>query len=324
MNRTMSIREALQNFAAAVTEKMAQVALGEAEDQVRGPFETFMAEAARALGWRVICTGETPLPDQIGRPDYAVHRDRLLAGYVELKAPGVGATATRFRGRNRDQFKRFSAVPNILYTDGDEWALYRDGKLVDEVVRLSGGAAAPRDAHAIERLLRDFLSWEPFIPTDRRGKIDLEGFAALLAPLCRMLRDDVTDALGNPSSPLVRLAGDWRQLLFPHATDEQFADAYAQTVAFALLLGRSEGADPLALESAVRALDAQHNLLSRALRVLTDPNARAEIAASLNVLLRVLAVVPPDALANPVPRGNRGIQEIPEDRIRAIVAPANP
>ena len=27
---------------------------------------------------------------------------------------------------------------------------------------------------------------------------------------------------------------------------------------------------------------------------------------------------------NPVPRGNRGIQKIPENRIRAIVAPANP
>ena len=299
MNHNISIHAALQNFAAAVAEKMSQVTLGEAEDQVRGPFEAFMADAARALGWDVVCTGETPLPDRIGRPDYAVHRTGVLAGYVELKAPGVGATATRFRGRNRDQFKRFSAVPNMLYTDGDEWALYRNGKLVDEVVRLSGDVAAPRDAHAIERLLRDFLSWEPFIPTDRRGKIDLEGFAALLAPLCRMLRDDVTDALGNPRSPLVQLAGDWRQLLFPHATDEQFADAYAQTVAFALLLGRSEGADPLTLESAVRALDAQHNLLSRALRVLTDPNARAEITASLNVLLRVLAVVPPDTLAGP-------------------------
>ena len=299
MNRNMSIHAALQNFAAAVTEKMSQVTLGEAEDQVRGPFEAFMADAARALGWDVVCTGETPLPDRIGRPDYAVHRTGVLAGYVELKAPGVGATAARFRGRNRDQFKRFSAVPNMFYTDGNEWALYRNGNLVDEVVRLSGDVATPQDAHAIERLLRDFLSWEPFIPTDRRGKIDLGGFAALLAPLCRMLRDDVTDALGNPRSPLVQLAGDWRQLLFPHATDEQFADAYAQTVAFALLLGRSEGADPLTLESAVRALDAQHNLLSRALQVLTDQNARAEIAASLDVLLRVLAVVPPDTLAGP-------------------------
>ena len=160
-------------------------------------------------------------------------------------------------------------------------------------------AVASQDAHALESLLRDFLMWQPFIPTDRKGRIDLRRFAALLAPLCRMLRDDVTDALKRPDSPLVQLAQDWRQLLFPDASDAQFADAYAQTVLFALLLGRSEGADPLTLGSAENALAAQHNLLSRALQVLTDPNARVEIAASLDLLLRVVAVVPPATLTSP-------------------------
>ena len=306
MNQVTPVHAALRDFAAAVTAKTTQVTAGEPEDQVRGPFETFMEAVARACGWEVICTGETPLPDRLGRPDYAVHRNQLLAGYVELKAPGTGATATRFRGRNREQFKRFSAAPNILYTDGNEWALYRNGELTGKVVRLSGDVAAdggeaalPGDAGAVEGLLRDFLLWEPAIPVSRNGRIDLGGFAALLAPLCRMLRDDVADALEDPGSPLVQLAGDWRQLLFPDATDEQFADAYAQTVTFALLLGRSEGADPLALESAVQSLDAQHNLLSRAVQILTDPRARADIAASLDLLLRVIAVVPPATLTGP-------------------------
>ena len=298
---------ALQTFASTVTAKMAQVTAGSPEDQLRAPFETFMAAAARALGWNVICTGETPLPDHLGRPDYAVHLNQLLAGYVELKAPGIGVTASRFKGRNRDQFKRFAAVPNLLYTDGNEWALYRDGKPVDRVVRLSGDVAAdgdkaatPRDAHAIENLLRDFLLWQPFVPTSRAGKIDLKGFAAMLAPLCRMLRDDVTDALKRPASPLVQLARDWRQLLFPDASDDQFAGAYAQTVTFALLLGRSEGAaGAFTLASAEAALAAQHNLLARALQVLTDSTARADIAAPLDLLLRVIAVVPPAALTAP-------------------------
>ena len=282
---------------------MAQSTTGAPEDQLRAPFETFMAAAAQALGWNVVCTGETPLPDRLGRPDYAVHLNQLLAGYVELKAPGAGATASRFRGRNRDQFRRFSAIPNLLYTDGNEWALYRDGKPVGRVVRLAGDVAAdgdkaatPRDAHAVERLLRDFLSWQPLIPTDRAGNMDLKGFAALLAPLCRLLRDDVTDALKRPASPLVQLAQDWRQLLFPDASDDQFADAYAQTVTFALLLGRSEGgADAFTLENAEAALAAQHNLLARALQVLTDPAARADIAASLDLLLRVVAAAAPSA-----------------------------
>ena len=298
---------ALQGFADAVTAKTTQITSGAPEDQLRSPFEAFMAAAGQGLGWNVVCTGETPLPDRLGRPDYAVHLNQLLAGYAELKAPGVGATASRFRGHNREQFKRFSAIPNLLYTDGNEWALYRGGQLVDRVVRLSGDvatdgdkAATLRDAQAVEDLLRDFLLWQPLIPTDRRGRIDLQGFAAMLAPLCRMLRDDVIDALKRPDSPLVQLARDWRQLLFPNASDDQFADAYAQTVTFALLLGRSEHtADALTLPSAEAALAHQHNLLARALHVLTDPSARADIDASLDLLLRVIAAVPATALTAP-------------------------
>ena len=190
MPTTSPIHAALREFAAAVTDKLSQITLGEPEEQLRTPFENFIATAADALGWDIVCTGETPLPDRLGRPDFAVHLNQLLAGYVELKAVGTGATASRFIGRNREQFKRFSAIPNILYTDGNEWALYRDGELVGKVVRLTGDVAAegkkavaPQDTRDLESLLRDFLMWQPFIPTDSKGRIDLRRFAALLAPL---------------------------------------------------------------------------------------------------------------------------------------------
>lgn len=306
MNKDATIQEALQSFAQAVTAKMSQLTPGEPEDQLRGPLENFMAVAARAVGWNVVCTGETKLPGRLGKPDYAVHLNKLLAGYVELKAPGVGANPKGFSRHNRQQWKRFESIPNLLYCDGNEWALYRSGELVDKLVRLSGDiatdgkkAVGPGDPHAVERLLREFFSWEPIIPMDREGKIDLKRFAGLLAPLCRMVRDDVTDALRDPDSPLVQLARDWRQLLFPHAPDEQFADAYAQTVTFALLLGRSERADPLSLDSAEKALSSQHSLLSRALQVLTDPSARAEMSASVDLLLRIIGVVPSLTLTGP-------------------------
>ena len=220
MNTTSQIYTALQEFAATVKEKTTQSTPGQSEEQLRTPFETFIGAAANALGWDVVCTGETPLPDRLGRPDYAVHLNQMLAGYVELKKVGKGATASRFQGHDQKQFKRFSAIPNILYTDGIEWALYRNGELTGKVVRLSGdidsegkGAVGLQDAHALESLLRDFLMWQPFIPTDSKGRIDLRRFAEMLAPLCRMLRDDVTDALKDTDSPLVQLAKDWRDLL---------------------------------------------------------------------------------------------------------------
>jgi hypothetical protein len=302
----LTILESLQTFAAAVQAKMSQTTAGEPEDQLRGPFENLMSAVAGILDLDIVCTGETRLPGRLGKPDYAVHLNQLLAGYVELKAPGVGAQPRRFSGHNRGQWKRFQSLPNLLYCDGNEWALYRDGELVGKLIRLSGDittdgkkAVSAQDAHTIERLLRKFFAWQPIIPTDRKGKIDLKAFAQLLAPLCRMLRDDVIDALQDPNSPLVQLARDWRQLLFPDASDTQFADSYAQTVTFALLLGRSEGADLHSIDSAKSALASQHGLLARALQILTDPGAQAEISASLDLLLRIIAVIPPKILIGP-------------------------
>jgi len=305
-----AILTALRKFAHSVTSKMTALTLGEPEDQLRGPFDVLMDDIGRALSLKVICTGETRLPGRVGKPDYAVHAAGLLAGYVELKAPGVGANPDHFTGRNRDQWKRFQTIPNLIYSDGNEWALYRNGQAIREA-RLSGNVArdgrravSPDDVRGVLGVLTDFFSWQPIVPTTREGEIDLKGLAALLAPLCRMLRADVSDALNDAQSPLVQIAKDWRQLLFPDASDEQFADAYAQTVTFALLLARSEGSDlrppeASALANAEAALAAEHSLLSRALQVLTDPNAQAEISASLNLLIRIIGEVPSVALSAP-------------------------
>ena len=287
--------------------KTAPARHGQPEDQLCAPFETLLKEISDAMGKPVVCTGESTLPQGLGIPDYAVHVGGLLVGYVELKAPGKGADARRFKGHDRSQFKRFSALPNLLYTDGNEWALYRSGERVGDLVRLPGNvakdgrrAADSSSAKTVEALLNNFLAWEPLPPQDRSGNFDLRTFSEQLAPLCRMLRDDVAAALRDPKSELKALQQDWRKLLFPEASDAQFADAYAQTVTFALLLGRSEGANPLTLGSAEERLAAEHTLLARALRVLTDtliePDSRRALTASLDFLLRVTSVVPPGSL----------------------------
>jgi hypothetical protein len=71
MTGSVQFREALRRFAGAITGKMTQVTVGAPEDQVRGPFEHLMSEFGAAFGRPVVCTGETPLPDRLGRPDYA-------------------------------------------------------------------------------------------------------------------------------------------------------------------------------------------------------------------------------------------------------------
>jgi hypothetical protein len=103
----------LRKFAKAVTAKMTTLTAGEPEDQLRAPFEVFMQEVGKTIAREIVCTGETRLAGRLGKPDYAVHATQLLAGYVELKAPGLGANPGRFTGYNRDQWKRFAAIPNL-------------------------------------------------------------------------------------------------------------------------------------------------------------------------------------------------------------------
>src|ERR1700730_8985983 len=113
------------------------------------------------------------------------------------------------------------------------------------------------------------------------------------ARLCRLLRDEVTEQLSLKSVVLTELATDWRKLLFPDATDERFADGYAQAVTFGLLMARAKNI-PLAtgLQQVATTLSQTSSLIGAALRLLTD-NAenQATLKTALSTLTRVLDAV---------------------------------
>lgn len=283
---------ALQQFAEAIHQKFSAHVTGEPEDQLRAPFEQLLAAAGEAAGTHVLAIGETLLGNHVGRPDFGVSANKLLCGYAELKAPGKGADTAIFTGHDKSQWERFKNLPNILYSDGREFALYRIGKQ-ERFLRFTGdprstGAKAvnSENAQAFNALIRDFLAWEPIVPNTSAQ------LAEYLAPLCRILRDDVREALRANAPGVVAAANDWRRYLFPGADDERFADAYAQTVTFSLLLARSSGSDTLFLDDAIASLTHANSLLSRALQVLTDPLVKEHLSTSLSLLQRVVNAVP--------------------------------
>jgi hypothetical protein len=149
-------------------------------------------------------------------------------------------------------------------------------------------------AKEIQILLQDFFSWEPISP-DKPEKL-----AKTLAPLCRLLREDVLTAISNENSALSQLAEDWRTALFPEADDNKFADAYAQALTYALLLARLDPATKktgfLNTNAASEALQTGHALLAQTLRILADPQAKGEIGTAISMLERVISAVDPDKL----------------------------
>lgn len=115
---------------------------GEPEDQLRAPFESLVNQMAALCGFAtgaVVAVGETSLASLHTRPDYAITVKGALVGFVELKAPGKGADPRRMRGsHDKAQWQRLQSLPNLIYADGNEFSLWRNGELAASLVRLDG------------------------------------------------------------------------------------------------------------------------------------------------------------------------------------------
>ncbi len=288
--------EALKKLSSSLTAKFTTRTDGQPEAQLKSPVEQLFIAYSKIISRQLVLKDESSV-NRLGRPDYAVESNGLLIGYIELKEPEKGANPLKYKGHDADQWSRFKNIPNIIYTSANEWSLYQNGELVDRLIRFSGDVCTDAEKAVTESNAKDlfslftkFTSWTPIVPHKPKE------LAYFLAPFCRLIRDDVMDALQDSQSPMQSLKYEIKNLLFPDADDMRFADAYAQTVVFALLLAHLEKADVLDLHNAYETLEKHHSLLSRSLEFLTDKEARKEISTSLSLAQRVIHETPPEVL----------------------------
>jgi len=286
-----TLQSAIGRFGASAKEKLANPAVkGQPEDQIRAPFEYLLgdfAEISNIPRDLLPSVGEHSVAELKTRPDYAIAVRNALVGFAELKAPGKGADPRKFKDpHDREQWQKLRSLPNLMYTEGNAFSLWQNGEIVGPVVTLigdietSGGKIeAPP---GLAGLFENFLAWSPIPPANARE------LAQTSARLCSLLRDEVTEQLGMKSKALT--AEDWRKLLFPDATDERFADGYAQAVTFGMLMARAknivlkDGLHHVAME-----LSHSSSLIGAALKLLTDDTANQEtLKTALQTLTRVL------------------------------------
>lgn len=283
---------AVARFGARVASKLGRG--GQDEEQLRGPVEQLFMDLGGCLGLAVIPYGEVRLTEWGVRPDFAVDIGHDRIGYIELKAPGTGVPPDwkKDAQRNRRQYARMSDLPNLLYSDGTSWRLVRAGQAYGAIVTLDGdlaeGDLRPGADGSFHDLVNAFLSWVPVPPKS------LNRLIRVISGPCRMLRASVAEVLAleaqQPGAPVfTQLAEDWRNLLFPGLPDQDFPDAYAQTVTFALLLAREAGIsfDNLRLRDIAEQLRKQHALMGRALHVLAHDAAvqQLRILDTLRVII---------------------------------------
>jgi predicted helicase len=184
-----------------------------------------------------------PTRTVVGRPDFAVLHQHAPVGYVEAEAYNADLDNLPPHAKAQtDAFRQH--LENFLLTNFLEFRLYRAGQ---EVMRARlpqppshGKITLPkRDANECLRLLHAFLD---YAPTPVAGARTL---AQQLAQRAQLLKATVEQSLHAqlkqpPNQPL-ELRNLYRALqhaLLPDLTPREFADLYAQTLAYGLFAAR--------------------------------------------------------------------------------------
>jgi Type ISP C-terminal specificity domain/N-6 DNA Methylase len=288
-----ALQVAISKFGASTKAKLANPSVtGAPEDQLRAPLEHLLSDLANIIGLSassLAAVGESSLVELKTRPDYAVTVQNALVGFIELKSPGKGADPRKFKdAHDKAQWGRLRSLPNLVYTDGNEFSLWRDGELTGSLVRLDGDIESSgthlKAPSSFISMFETFFAWKPIAPSSAKE------LAHITARLCRLLRDEVTEQLELKSEALTDLAEDWRKLLFPDATDERFADGYAQAVTFGMLMARAKKITlATGLHQAAEELSKTSTLIGAALSLLTDNvETRQTLKTALATLTRVL------------------------------------
>ncbi|QXW98512.1 N-6 DNA methylase [Rothia mucilaginosa] len=313
----------IAEFGRQVRENL-RVGDGEPEAQLTNPVATLLQDFGALHSMKVVTVRETSLKTAGGglvseglvRPDYAIMVDGVLTGYVELKAPGKNIDPASFTKKSHEykQWQRLRNLPNLLYTNGTEWRLYRYGEPVltstgYDAVHMHGSFSGHGTLSAPDALATFFLNFLRWVPAPIKSAGQL---VETLAPLAALLREEMLLGLSAQEKtykadqakakkkgeedfvippPLVGLRKDWRDTLAPSTSNEEFADSFAQTVVFSLVVALSEGHD-LSLETfstMAGRLRSQHGLLGNALSLLTEHlDEESSLYSTLAVIVRVM------------------------------------
>ena len=252
---TVTFQELLNKYADRLREST--VGPGQPEAQISQPVAGLIEDfSTELMGTVATIHREVPFDDGLVRPDFGVRVKHLITGHVELKAPETSLDPDTYgkTTHNGVQWQRLKNIPNLLHTNGKEWRLWRYGEMVTESpARFHTADIKKHRGYAdftsnFEGMLRAFLTWEPS-PIYTVNKL-----ITTIAPLASLLREDVLAALKDERkrqkrserpflSPFLGLKDDWQAMLYPRSTDEEFADGFAQTVVFSLVIALSEGQD---------------------------------------------------------------------------------
>ncbi|HSK72716.1 MAG TPA: hypothetical protein VK892_13530, partial [Pyrinomonadaceae bacterium] len=223
----MTIQEYLENVNRRVITGISR------EHSYRGDLQTLI----ESLAGGVLVTNE-PARIKCGAPDFIITKRDSPVGYVEAKDIGKDLSGKEFK----EQFDRYrQSLNNLIFTDYLDFHLYIDGKFVTSVkiAEIENGTIKPlpQNFDRFTVLIKDFCSYVGQTITNSKK------LAEMMAGKARILAQVIEEALEsdeetNANSTLKEQMKAFQDVLIHDLTPKEFADVYAQTIAYGMFAAR--------------------------------------------------------------------------------------
>jgi hypothetical protein len=276
----------------------------------------------------------------VGRPDIALIRQGQPArAFIELKAPAKSADPERWRdAHDKRQYDRLKELAHWSTSNFADFHLFGRAEQLGYAAIVPVRALKPETPDSTANKLIEGHDAQPFLdllatlaradaPTARNS----EHLANLLAHSARLVRSAVQERLSelhtanNNQHPLIMVRETFKNVLYAHpeaggyaaaSFDELFSSAFAQTLAFGLLLVREASNAPVDV-GAWNHMPDEHPLMKATLRVLSEHEVTREIGIGFDVMCDTVNSFAPEILAI-LPNGRDPILDFYEDFLRVF------
>ena len=248
--------------------------------------QTFLEEVSTDHFGRdtITFTQEPRRLEQIGRPDFIAMDGLLPIGYIE--AERYGRDLDNLTGHAEAQNARFiENLDNFILTNFVEFRLYADGTL-------RATASVEDGTENLETLLERFLN---------AGHVQItspETLARYLARRTRELQTQIAITLTDEDSDIHRMFSAFKETLISTLTPDDFADMYAQTLAYGLFAARCTlpNATNFSRHTAVDALPRSNPFLIQLFYHVASPTLETNVTYILDDIAALLRNVPTEML----------------------------
>lgn len=257
-------------------------------------FRGNLQQLLEALLPNVIVTNE-PRRQSCGAPDYILTRRRthLPLGYIEAKNindPDLTGANPKGNKEQLDRYKR--SLNNLIVTDYLRFHWYVDGQQVATVsigeCTAKGIVALPQHFEQFEHLIKEFYNQaNPHIDSSKVLAQMMANKARLMANMMEnALNQDISQGIESTLSD--QLAA-FETILIPELKPKEFADLYAQTVAYGLFAARLHDptADTFSRQEAAELIPKSNPFLRKLFQYIAGPDIDDRIQWVVDGLIEV-------------------------------------